>query len=247
MARWVAGQEGIACRTAAPGTARRCPTAPGSQGALRRNFHAILLVSALLLLAIAIVFGQTVHHDFVNYDDELYVLDNPHVARGVTAQGIVWAFTESHASNWHPLTWLSHMLDCQMYGLTHPGGHHLTSVVLHAVTAIILLLVLVQMTGDLWPSAVVSGLFAIHPLHVESVAWVAERKDVLSGLFLVLTLAAYLRYVRRPFSWMRYLLVLGSFALGLLSKPMLVTLPFVLLLLDYWPLRRFPFVAGGCA
>src|SRR5215208_4750218 len=186
---------------------------------LRGNRHIVLAICGLLSAAIALVFGQTVHHEFVNYDDELYVVDNAQVARGLTARGIVWAFTTSHASNWHPLTWLSHMLDCQLYGLAYPGGHHLTSVVLHAVTAVLLFIVLLRMTGNLWPSAAVSALFAVHPLHVESVAWIAERKDVLSGLFFVLTLAAYLQYVRRPPSLPRYLLVLGVFILGLLSKP----------------------------
>ena len=184
------------------------------------------------------VFGQTVRHEFINCDDDQYVYENPQVARGFTAQGIVWAFTHFHSANWHPLTWLSHMLDCQLYGLNHPGGHHLTNVLLHAASAILLFLVLRQMTGDLWPSAFVAALFAIHPLHVESVAWVAERKDVLSGLFFMLTLAAYVGYARRPFSLLRYLLVTVLFALGLMAKPMLVTLPFVLLLLDYWPLGR---------
>ncbi len=141
-------------------------------------------------------------------------------------------------ANWHPLTWLSHMLDCQMFGLNRPGGHHLTNVLLHATSAVLLFLVLRAMTGDLWPSAFAAGLFAVHPLHVESVAWVSERKDVLSGLFFMLTIAAYVGYVRHPFSLLRYLLVTVLFALGLMSKPMLVTLPFVLLLLDYWPLRR---------
>ena len=163
---------------------------------------------------------------------------------GLTAEGIAWAFTTSHASNWHPLTWLSHMLDCQLYGLK-PGGHHLTNVLLHAATAILLFLVLRRMTGDLWPSAFVAAVFAIHPLRVESVAWVAERKDVLSGLFFMLTLGAYVGYVRRPFSLVRYLTVVVLFALGLMAKPMLVTLPFVLLLLDYWPLGRMAAGGGG--
>jgi protein O-mannosyl-transferase len=199
----------------------------------------VLAVCAGLLLLTAFVFGATVHHGFVNYDDEPYVVENPHVARGLTVEGLRWAFTQSHASNWHPLTWVSHMADVELYGVTHPGGHHLTSVLLHAATAVILFLVLLQMTTALWPSAFASALFAVHPLHVESVAWVAERKDVLSGLFFVLTLAAYVRYVQRPPSIGSYLLVAGLFTLGLLSKPMLVTLPFVLLLLDYWPLERF--------
>ena len=138
---------------------------------------------------------------------------------------------------WGPLTWLSHMLDCQLYGL-HPWGHHLTNVLLHAATTILLFLVLWRMTGDLWPSAFVAALFAVHPLHVESVAWVAERKGLLSGLFFVLTLGAYVGYVRHRFSLLRYLAVVVLFALGLMAKPMLVTLPFVLLLLDYWPLGR---------
>jgi protein O-mannosyl-transferase len=202
------------------------------------NRYAVLAVCAGLLVLTAIVFGATVRHGFVNYDDEQYVVENPQVARGLTVEGLRWAFTRSHASNWHPLTWLSHMADVALYGVTHPGGHHLTSVLLHAATAVILFLVLLKATGALWPSALVSALFAVHPLHVESVAWVAERKDVLSGLFFVLTLAAYVGYVRRP-SISRYLLVAGFFTLGLLSKPMLVTLPFVLLLLDYWPLERF--------
>lgn len=203
------------------------------------NPYIVLAVCAGLLVLTALVFGATVHHGFVNYDDELYVVDNPHVTRGLTGEGIRWAFTHSHASNWHPLTWVSHMADVELYGVTNPGGHHLTSLVLHAATAIILFLVLLQMTAALWASAFASALFAVHPLHVESVAWIAERKDVLSGLFFVLTIAAYVRYARRPPSIRRYLLVAGCFTLGLLSKPMLVTLPFVLLLLDYWPLERF--------
>ena len=174
----------------------------------------------------------------MNFDDNVYVYKNLQVQKGLTWPGVVWAFTQFHALNWHPLTWLSHMLDYECYGLW-PGGHHLTSVLLHAATVVLLFLVLWQMTARRWPSALVAVLFAIHPLHVESVAWVAERKDVLSGLFFVLTLAAYLGYIRRPFSLRRYLLVVLCFVLGLLAKPMLVTLPFVLWLLDYWPLRRW--------
>jgi len=194
------------------------------------------------VLAVTLVFGQTLLHGFVDYDDSSYVYENPQVARGLTVEGVALAFSQSHAFNWHPLTWLSHMLDCQLYGLQHPGGHHLTNVLLHAATAVLLFLVLRQMSGDLWPSAFVAALFAVHPLHVESVAWVAERKDVLSGLFFVLTLIAYVAYARREFSLFRYLLVTALFACGLMAKPMLVTLPFVLLLLDYWPLGR---VGGG--
>ncbi len=183
------------------------------------------------------VFGQTLRHEFVDYDDDLYVYDNPMVARGLTRDGMVWALTRVQAGNWHPLTWLSHMLDCQLYGL-NPGGHHLTNVLLHTATVIALFLVLRRMTGALWRSACVAAVFAIHPLRVESVAWVAERKDVLSGLFFMLTIGAYVRYAQSPRSWGRYGLVVLLFALGLMCKPMLVTLPLVLLLLDYWPLQR---------
>ena len=218
-------------------------TYPCSKAGLRNPFAA-LAVCGLLLLAVALVFGQTVRHEFVNFDDQVYVYENPHVQNGMTPQGLGWTFTTFDGANWHPLTWLSHMLDVRFYGLW-AGGHHLTNVLLHATSVIVLFLVLRQMTDRLWPSALVAALFAIHPLHVESVAWVAERKDVLSGLFFVLTLAAYLGYVRRPFSVMRYLLVVLCFALGLLSKPMLVTLPLVLLLLDYWPLGRFGAAGSG--
>ena len=197
-----------------------------------------MAVSALLLLGVLLAFAQTAGHEFVNFDDAEYVRDNPQVAGGLTAPGLRWAFTQVHASNWHPLTWLSHMLDCQLYDL-RPGGHHLTSVALHAVVAIVLLLTLVRMTGDLWPSALVAAVFAVHPLRAESVAWVAERKDLLSGLCFALTLAAYAGYARRPFSLGRYLLFLVPFALGLMCKPMLVTLPLVLLLVDFWPLGRW--------
>ncbi len=199
----------------------------------------VLAVCAGLLVAVAVVFGQTLQHGFVNFDDKAYVSENPMVYGGLTARGIAWAFTHSHGSNWHPLSSMSHMLDCELYGLEKPWGHHLTSVVLHAATAILLFLVLLRMTGGLWPSAFVAVVFAIHPLRAESVAWISERKDVLSGLFFMLTLWAYVGYVRKPFSRLRYLGVAAFFALGLMAKPMLVTLPFVLLLLDYWPLGRF--------
>jgi protein O-mannosyl-transferase len=199
---------------------------------------AVCAVCGFLLLAVALVFGQTVTYEFVNFDDPDYIYNNSRVMEGLTFDGILWAMTTRCDSNWHPLTWLSHMLDCDLHGL-YAGGHHLTSVLLHAITSLLLFLVLRQMTGSLWPSAFVAAVFAIHPLHVESVAWVTERKDVLSGLCFVLTLAAYLGYVRRPFSLLRYLAVVATFALGLTAKPMLVTLPFVLLLLDYWPLARF--------
>jgi tetratricopeptide (TPR) repeat protein len=184
------------------------------------------------------VFGRTINYAFVNYDDDKYVYDNPDVLCGPGVQAVTWAFTHVHASNWHPLTWISHQLDCQIHG-KWAGGHHLTSVLLHAATAVSLLFVMLQMTGRFWHSAVVVTLFAVHPLRVESVAWVAERKDVLSGLLFVLALGAYAAYAARPFSWGRYLTVVLLFALGLMAKPMLVTLPLLLLLLDYWPLQRF--------
>ena len=196
----------------------------------------------LALTAIAwLVFGQTLRHDFVNFDDHVYVYDNPLVRGGLTINGLVGAFTHPHARNWHPLTTISHMLDCQLYGL-NAGGHHFTSVALHTIAVLLLFRVLRVATGALWPSAFVAALFAIHPLHVESVAWVSERKDVLSAVFFMLTLAAYVRYARAP-SPGRYFIVAMIFALGLMSKPMLVTVPFVLLLFDYWPLRRFDKVA----
>ena len=183
-----------------------------------------------------VVFGQTLRYDFINYDDPRYVYVDNNITNGISLSGISWAFTHIHSMNWHPLTTISHMLDCQLYGLK-AGWHHFTNVVLHTVAAILLFLVLQRMSGALWRSAFVAALFAIHPLRVESVAWVAERKDVLSGVFFMLTLIAYVHYTRAP-SIGRYLIVAFVFILGLMSKPMLVTLPFVLLLLDYWPLER---------
>ena len=211
-------------------------TPPANRKFWTRDTYKVAAVCVLLLLAIALVFGQTVGHEFV-YDDVKYVSENPVVQKGLTLEGSRWALTYGEIGHWHPLTWLSHMLDCQIYGL-QAGGHHLTNVLLHAATAILLFLVLWRMTGFLWGSAFVAAVFAVHPLRAESVAWVAERKDVLSGLFFMLTIGAYVRYVRRPTSMVRYGAVVLLFALGLLSKNMLVTLPFVLLLLDYWPLNR---------
>ena len=183
-----------------------------------------------------LVFGQTLWHDFINYDDPRYVYENTKITGGLSISGIVWAFTHVHSLNWHPLTTISHMLDCQLYGLK-AGWHHFTNVFLHTLAAMLLFLALQQMTGAVWRSAFVTAVFAIHPLRVESVAWIAERKDVLSGVFFMLTLLAYLYYVRVP-RIRGYLLVVFLFTCGLMSKPMLVTLPFVLLLLDYWPLDR---------
>jgi tetratricopeptide (TPR) repeat protein len=223
-------------------------------------------VCIFLAVIIWVVFGQTLGHEFVNYDDNLYVYENAVVQKSLTWEGFRWALTYGQIGHWHPLTWLSHMLDCQFYGLS-PGGHHLTNILLHTATAILLFLVLRRMTGFLWRSAFVAAVFAIHPLRAESVAWIAERKDVLSAFFFMLTLGAYVRYVQKRSrvesresrgqavpaldprppgaakrsedgSTLDYCLVLLFFALGLLSKNMLVTLPFVLLLLDYWPLNR---------
>ena len=184
------------------------------------------------------VFYPALGSQFINFDDNLYVYQNPEVISGLNLKSVGWAFTHTVADNWHPVTMLSHMLDCQLYGLD-AGRHHLTSLLLHTAAVIGLFLVLRRLTGALWPSAFVAAVFAVHPLRVESVAWVSERKDVLSGLFFMLTLAAYGHYVRDPKSIRRYLLVMLALALGLMSKPMLITTPFVLLLLDYWPLRRF--------
>ena len=210
----------------------------------------------LLALVTLLVYLPASRDGFVNYDDQDYVTENSVVQKGLTWTGIKWAFTTGHASNWHPLTWLSHMADCELFGL-NPGAHHLVNVLFHTVNAVLLLLLLFRMTGALWPAAFVAALFAWHPLHVESVAWISERKDVLSTFFALLTLLAYARYAQHVTSDMCqvtrtnsasspvtrhpsrfYWLALLFFALGLMSKPMLVTLPFVMLLLDYWPLHR---------
>jgi len=201
-----------------------------------RSHRFELVVCLFLIVGTLTVFWQVQHHDFIDLDDHLYVTENNHVQAGLTKKGVIWAFTTFHAANWHPLTWLSHMLDCQLFGM-RPGMHHLTNLLFHILNSLLLLLVLRKMTGAWWRSAFVAALFALHPLHVESVAWVAERKDVLSTFFWLLTMWVYAHYAERP-TFDRYLLVLLSFALGLMAKPMLVTLPFVLLLVDYWPLGR---------
>ncbi|MGB9476139.1 MAG: tetratricopeptide repeat protein [Candidatus Udaeobacter sp.] len=203
-----------------------------------RPNSAIIVLIYIVLVGISLaVFAQTIHYDFVNFDDHLYVYDAPGIKAGLTINAIIHAFTSSHASNWHPLTTLSHILDCQLYGL-NAGGHHATNVILHVIAVLLLFRVLQQMTGAVWRSAIVAALFAVHPLHVESVAWVSERKDVLSAVFFFLTLGTYAWYTRAV-SARRYLAVVVLFAAGLMSKAMLVSTPIVLLLLDYWPLRRF--------
>jgi hypothetical protein len=209
----------------------------------------ILVVLVLAALTVA-VYAPVGRFDFVQLDDPAYVTENPHVLGGLTLDGLAWAFTTGHAANWHPVTWLSHMLDVQLFGVD-AGAHHLTSLALHAANTLLLFGLLALLTGALWRSALVAALFAVHPLHVESVAWVAERKDVLSAFFLLLTLWAYAGFVRSvgPAATaagetagrsrrVYYALMLVAFALGLMAKPMLVTLPFVLLLLDVWPLER---------
>jgi protein O-mannosyl-transferase len=194
------------------------------------SIYFALAVSALL------VFWQVRNFDFVSYDDDLYVYENQYVVSGLTFDNIVWAFTTGQAANWHPVTWLSLMLDCQLLG-ANAGRIHLVNILFHLANILLLFTVLRKMTGALWQSAFVAALFALHPMHVESVAWVAERNDVLSTFFLLLAILAYTQYVKKP-GTPRYLLVLLIFALGLMAKPMLVTLPFLLLLLDYWPLER---------
>ena len=198
---------------------------------------AFIAVCVCLAVVTWVVFAQTLRYDFVNYDDPQYVYQNARISSGINFANVAWAFSHIHSENWHPLTTITHMLDCQLHGL-NAGWHHFTNVLLHCLAVVLLFVALERMTGALWRSAFVSAVFAVHPLHVESVAWIAERKDVLSAFFFMLTLVAYLYYTRSP-SVGRYLTVALAVVLGLMSKPMLVTLPFVLLLLDYWPLGRF--------
>lgn len=196
----------------------------------------VVLVCVILVLATASVYWQVRGHEFVSLDDLKYVGQNEQVQNGLTWKGFIWAFTTRLTSNWHPLTWLSLMLDCQ-FSEAKAKACHTTNVLFHLVNTLLLLMVLMRMTGALWPSTFVAALFALHPLHVESVAWVSERKDVLSTFFWLMTMWAYVRYTKHP-GYARYVPIVVFFVLGLMAKPMLVTLPFVLLLLDYWPLRR---------
>jgi Tfp pilus assembly protein PilF len=204
-----------------------------------RSYRLALVISLFLTLTIVAVFWQLTGHDFVTIDDNVYVTDNPYVNSGLSAKSIRWAFTTVQAEFWHPLTWLSLMADSQIFG-GNPGGYHLTNLLLHIINTLLLFFFLSNATGKLWQSGFVASLFALHPLHVESVAWIAQRKDVLSTLFWLLTLWCYTRFVEQP-SRSRYGWALGFFILGLMSKPMLITLPFTLLLLDYWPLGRFQY------
>ena len=199
--------------------------------------HQTIIILFLLAAVTLAVYWQARGHEFIAFDDDLYVTENENVKAGLTWQGVKWAFATNQAYNWHPLVWVSHMLDCQLYDLK-PAGHHFTNVLFHIVNTLLLFLVLNRMTGSIWRSAFVAAVFALHPLHVESVAWVSERKDVLSTFFWILTMWFYVRYVQRP-RFATYLPIMLSLGLGLMAKQMLVTLPFVLLLLDYWPLERF--------
>ncbi|MGA2748235.1 MAG: tetratricopeptide repeat protein [Verrucomicrobiota bacterium] len=210
-----------------------------TESASRRQIWAI---SVLIAAAVLAVYWPALHCGFVNYDDPDYVTGNGAVRQGLTWKAILWAFTTTHAFNWHPVTWLSHIIDCQFYGF-QPAGHHLTSLLFHAANSVLLFCLLRRMTGALWRSALVAVLFALHPLRVQSVAWISERKDVLSAFFWMLTLWAYVRYAEELKTQSAkvkgyYVAAVCFFALGLMAKPMVVTLPFVLLLLDYWPLRR---------
>jgi tetratricopeptide (TPR) repeat protein len=198
--------------------------------------HAGKAIGLLLIISTFVGYWQVQGFDFINLDDPSYITENRYVKNGLTPDGFVWAFTEFHAANWHPVTWLSHMLDVQLFGLD-AGRHHLVNVLFHILNTLLLFHVLKRMTGSLWRSALVAALFALHPLHVESVAWVSERKDVISAFFWLLTIFLYHQYVKQP-SLTKYIWVFAAMALGLMSKPVVVTLPFVLLLLDFWPLKR---------
>ena len=195
------------------------------------------LISILILTLVFILYWQVTAYDFINLDDTTYVTENPLVRQGLTAEGISEAFSSVYASNWHPLTWISHMADLELFGM-NPGMHHLVNIIFHILNSLLLFLVLMQMTGAMGRSAAVAVLFAVHPLHVESVAWIAERKDVLSSFFWMLTMSGYVWFVKDK-SVKTYCLTIVFYVLGLASKPMLVTLPFVLILLDIWPLQRW--------
>ncbi len=251
----VAGAGGSAGHGAASGGLRRGPrtrlsvpvtrkrgegqpaSGPADRGRSGDGGRAVpLAIAAAIAILTLAVYARVAGYPFVAYDDDLYVTQNPHVLAGLSAEGAAWAFTTTSAANWHPLTWLSHMADVSLFGV-NPGAHHAVNVVIHAANALLLFFLLSRTTGAPWRSGFVAALFSLHPLHVESVAWVAERKDVLSALFFLLACRAHVRYVERPGRG-RYLALAAFFCLGLLSKPTVVTLPFVLLLLDYWPLGR---------
>ena len=216
-------------------------SAPTKIDSLDKNSRqkAEVCIALFLIIGLLIIYSQTRHHDFVVYDDRTYITGNPNVLEGMTSESIRWAFSfkEKDKTYWHPITWLSHMLDIQLFGM-NAGSHLMINLMVHTLNTLLLLYVFRRMTGELWPSAIVAALFALHPLNVESVAWVAARKNLLSTMFWMFTVLAYVRYVEKS-DLKRYALILAVFSLGLLAKPMLVTLPCVLLLLDFWPLRRF--------
>jgi len=197
------------------------------------------LVYGFLVVSTLAIYWPVLNHEFVNYDDDKYVTENPNVKRGITYDSIIWTFTTPHYHMWHPLTSLTNLLDYQLFGL-NPTGHHLTNLLLHIASTLLLFVILMRMTAAFWPCLFVALAFAVHPLNVESVAWIAERKNVLSGFFSMLTIAAYIRYAERP-GFGSFLLLVLVFALSTMTKPMVVTLPFALLLLDYWPLGRLQF------
>jgi hypothetical protein len=216
---------------------------PGSRavGILGRSVG----ICVVIVVALAVVYFRVHGNGFVNYDDPDYVTDNIHVTTGLTADNVRWAIGYPDRQYWAPLAWMSHMLDCTLFGLD-PGMHHLVNLLVHMLNSIVLFLVLKSMTGAHWRSAFVAGLFALHPVNVDTVAWIAERKNLLSTLFWLLSMAAYIRYARRPAPG-RYLLLAAVFSLGLLAKPMLVTLPFVFILMDYWPLDRIGLLKRAAA
>jgi len=209
----------------------------GTETSEQKEMVRTLVICVVLAVGTFCAFAQVMNNDFVNYDDDQYVTENPFVRRGLNAESVKWAFTTVHMGNWHPLTWISHILDSSVFGV-EPAGHHLVSLVLHIANVVLLFLILKAATGCVWQSAFVAAVFGLHPLATESVAWVSQRKTILSTFFAFLTIAAYLWYVKKP-GLRRYLAVTALFIAGLLAKPMLVTLPFVLLLLDFWPIGRF--------
>ncbi|HOZ62035.1 MAG TPA: glycosyltransferase family 39 protein, partial [Smithellaceae bacterium] len=195
-----------------------------------------ILVVLILIILILCVYWPVQNYDFINFDDPTYITENSHVQTGFSVDGLRWAFSTNYFGLWNPMVWLSFMLDFHLFRF-NAGGYHWTNVIIHIFNAILLFLLFRHLTGTIWRSAFVAALFAVHPINVESVAWISERKNVLSTFFWILTMLCYVWYTRKP-NWKRYVPILISFAMGLMSKPMLVTLPFVLLLIDYWPLNR---------
>ena len=205
--------------------------------------RAVFLGCLFLVFINLLIYAQTLNHDFLNYDDDKYVTQNPHVLTGLNLENIKWAFFATHSRHWHPLTWLSHMMDGHFFGKA-PAGHHFSNLLFHIINTLLLFYILQRSTGALWRSMVAAALFAVHPLHVQSVAWISDRKDLLSTLFWLLAILSYVRYTEKS-SLGRYILILLIFFMGLLSKPMVVTLPLILILLDFWPLGRFRLVKTG--